>query len=79
MGFETEGLSKQQQIFETARGIMEIATGAGEDDRKALERCAVRYFYQACGIAAPTPAVTGRARRYLPQERRHWRIEGRGV
>lgn len=42
---------EQQQYFETARGLMELATGAGDDDRGPLERCAVKYFWKACGMA----------------------------
>jgi len=41
---------EQTQYFETARGLMELATGAGEADRGPLERCAVRYFWKACGM-----------------------------
>jgi hypothetical protein len=39
-----------EQDFKTAQGLWRRGAEMGDDDRRALERAAVRYFFKACGM-----------------------------
>lgn len=47
------------QDFTTAQNVWRRGASMDDDDRRALERAAVRYFYKACGIDRQGACISG--------------------